>query len=140
MKKVMKILTILSILFGLFYTMQISTSAAEASGMCGDNITWTMGDYNNLYIEGTGDMYDYKYGMPWENYVINSICFSGIAFTSSSIKIEIPCSFLILKRILDNSIRKSSSSSFIFRAFFSHSTTFVNEPFFIIIADSADIL
>ena len=38
-----------------------------ASGVCGDNLTWTLDDAGTLTISGTGDMWDYDYDRlaPW---------------------------------------------------------------------------
>lgn len=44
---------------------------AVTSGKCGDNITWTLDDNNNLILIGTGDMCDYDKALgeshPWDN-------------------------------------------------------------------------
>ena len=45
-----------------------------ASGTCGDNLTWTLGDYGTLTISGTGSMYDRNI---WYNHA-NSAYFSNI--------------------------------------------------------------
>ena len=38
-----------------------------ASGICGDNLTWTLDSDGVLTISGTGDMYDYDGRNPWED-------------------------------------------------------------------------
>ena len=38
------------------------------SGTCGDNLTWTLDDNGTLTISGTGNMTDYSYLNPWNNY------------------------------------------------------------------------
>jgi len=44
--------------------------AATYSGTCGDNLTWTLDtDTGLLEISGTGEMRDYKYEAPWEDYL-----------------------------------------------------------------------
>ena len=41
-----------------------------ASGICGDDLTWTLYDDGKLYIAGTGDMYNYNSTnpAPWSDY------------------------------------------------------------------------
>ena len=46
--------------------------AAEASGKCGDNLTWTYSD-GVLTIEGTGPMEDYTGPRPWQRYCLQEI-------------------------------------------------------------------
>ncbi len=41
----------------------------EATGTCGENVTWTLYDDGLLEIEGTGPMYDYSMAAPWCNYI-----------------------------------------------------------------------
>ncbi len=44
-------------------------SSDIASGTCGDNLTWRLTEEYELFIEGTGDMYDYTQGgTPWSEY------------------------------------------------------------------------
>ena len=56
------------------------TIEATISGMCGDNITWTLDDNNNLILVGTGDIYDYDKSLgeshPWDN-TIKTVTMSG---------------------------------------------------------------
>ena len=51
------------------------SSTRQASGKCGEDITWTL-DEGVLTIEGTGKMYDYIYNSPWK----------GLSFTKAVIK------------------------------------------------------
>ena len=37
----------------------------QASGECGDDLTWTLDETGTLTISGTGDMWDYEYAGPW---------------------------------------------------------------------------
>ena len=49
----------------------IKASAANLSGTCGANLTWTLDTKSgNFVISGTGDMYDYAYesDLPWFGY------------------------------------------------------------------------
>ena len=55
MKKVLIIL----LTFSLLLVCALAVNAANASGKCGDNLTWTL-DGSHLTISGTGDMYDYS--------------------------------------------------------------------------------
>lgn len=72
MRKAIKHLHISQILFSLvlgciFFTgMSFQTYAAEKSGSCGENLTWTLSE-NTLTISGSGDMTDYADGAlaPW---------------------------------------------------------------------------
>ena len=72
MRKAIKHLHISGILFsmvlGCIILMNISfpTHAAERSGSCGENLTWTLSE-NTLTILGSGDMTDYADGAlaPW---------------------------------------------------------------------------
>ena len=51
-----------------------------ASGICGDNLTWTLDSNGLLTISGTGGMYDYDYNtFPWYSYcdTINAVEFEG---------------------------------------------------------------
>lgn len=49
----------------------VASGEIEASGQCGDNLTWTLKD-GTLTISGTGDMWDYSSGgdniVPWNQY------------------------------------------------------------------------
>ncbi len=42
-----------------------------ASGTCGDNLTWEIDDSGTLIINGSGELYDYKFtaDVPWNRYV-----------------------------------------------------------------------
>ena len=55
MKKVLIIL----LTFSLLLVCALAVNAANYSGKCGDNLTWTLSG-NTLTISGTGDMYDYS--------------------------------------------------------------------------------
>ena len=50
----------------------ITKEYAEASGICGDNLTWVLDYEGVLTISGTGDMYNYgsnwNYRAPWASY------------------------------------------------------------------------
>lgn len=49
--------------------------AAENSGTCGENLTWTLDSSGTLTISGTGEMYNYEYDeSPWgNNYIIKKV-------------------------------------------------------------------
>ena len=73
---------------------------AESSGSCGDNITWTLDDDDNLTLTGSGQMADYNetYVHPWSDNVktvkfagdITGIGSSAFRGCSSLESIEIP--------------------------------------------------
>ena len=73
---------------------------AESSGSCGDNITWTLDDDDNLTLTGSGQMADYNetYERPWSDNVktvkfagdITGIGSSAFRGCSSLESIEIP--------------------------------------------------
>ena len=75
---------------------------AESSGSCGDNITWTLDDDDNLTLTGSGQMADYNetYEHPWSDNVktvtfagdITGIGSSAFRGCSSLESIEIPSS------------------------------------------------
>ena len=54
------------------FLMAVPASAAEASGICGEKLTWELED-GVLTISGEGEMWDFSFGdpAPWENYVDN---------------------------------------------------------------------
>ena len=53
----------------LIMTPSRAQAASLASGKCGDNLTWTLGDSGTLTISGTGPMDDYDEGCtPWYAY------------------------------------------------------------------------
>lgn len=70
MKKVLSIVLSLLVVLMLFSVMGTTASAAETSGTCGTNATWSFdATTGTLSISGTGDMADYSYsGAPWQNY------------------------------------------------------------------------
>ena len=61
----------LAVVFGL----AVSVSAAETvdSGICGENVTWTLADGGTLTISGSGQMNDYPYSSsaPWYGYRVS---------------------------------------------------------------------
>lgn len=75
---------------------------AESSGSCGDNITWTLDDNDNLTLTGSGQMADYNetYEHPWSDNIktvkfagdITGIGSSAFRDCSSLTSIEIPSS------------------------------------------------
>lgn len=44
------------------------TPQETKSGKCGKNLTWTLDESGTLTISGTGEMYDFNSGRPWEQY------------------------------------------------------------------------
>ena len=64
-----KLLALLLALCLLAATLPLSASAAQYSGSCGQNLTWSI-DGNVLTISGTGPMNDYRKGseQPWYKY------------------------------------------------------------------------
>ena len=49
---------------------------AESSGSCGDNITWTLDDDDNLTLTGSGQMYNYT-NSPWYENNVKTVKFVG---------------------------------------------------------------
>ncbi len=62
----MKKISLLCLLVGLLVLLALPAAAAETSGECGDNVTWTLQN-STLTVSGTGAMYDYSdfNGTPW---------------------------------------------------------------------------
>ncbi len=69
MKKTYRILSVILSVIMIFSIIPLTASAAEISGTCGDNLTWTFDDSTGtLTISGTGEMYDYNINsfiVPW---------------------------------------------------------------------------
>ena len=61
-------------IFTLFFAFLASTSLWAQSGTCGDNLTWSLVN-GVLTISGSGDMTNYSYIAPWNQYTssINTI-------------------------------------------------------------------
>ena len=65
MKKVLVLLALLAAACGLLAFSAAAESAA-ASGICGENLTWTLDAAGTLTVSGTGAMKDFGYkGAPW---------------------------------------------------------------------------
>ena len=65
MKKVLVLLALLAAVCGLL-TFSAAAESAAASGICGENLTWTLDAAGTLTVSGTGAMKDYNYrGAPW---------------------------------------------------------------------------
>ncbi|MBO5867827.1 MAG: hypothetical protein J6Q54_02830, partial [Oscillospiraceae bacterium] len=48
--------------------VQVFAASIVNSGICGDNLTWTLDDNGTLIISGTGEMFDYSSNSaPWHN-------------------------------------------------------------------------
>ena len=60
-KRVLGLTVVMCIMASLITALPITASAA-ASGICGDNLTWTLDDSGTLTISGSGDMWDYSWG------------------------------------------------------------------------------
>lgn len=59
----MKKLLVILLAVCLLAVCAVSVNAADATGQCGDNLTWTLSG-NTLTISGTGPMYDYSEETP----------------------------------------------------------------------------
>ena len=69
MKKVLSLVLAICLTAGAVIAVPV-TGFADASGQCGDNLTWTLDDDGTLTISGTGDMWDWPYPSgysPWYN-------------------------------------------------------------------------
>ena len=65
MKKVLVLMALLAAACGLL-TFSAAAESAAASGICGENLTWTLDAAGTLTVSGTGAMKDYHYeGAPW---------------------------------------------------------------------------
>ena len=65
MKKALVLLALLVAVCGLL-TFSAAAESAAASGICGENLTWTLDAAGTLTVSGTGAMKDYNYkGAPW---------------------------------------------------------------------------
>ncbi len=69
MKKPLKFTILLCIIFTLLFAFSTVADAAE-SGVCGENLTWTLDDNGLLTISGEGAMEDFssKSEVPWYSY------------------------------------------------------------------------
>ena len=65
MKKVLVLLALLAAVCGLL-SFSAAAESAAASGICGENLTWTLDAAGTLTVSGTGAMEDYNYkDAPW---------------------------------------------------------------------------
>ena len=72
MRKLHKILSVILALLMVISIIPITVNAAEISGTCGTNATWTYNDTTGtLYISGTGETTKYKLSdnRPWSDFV-----------------------------------------------------------------------
>lgn len=60
MKKVLVLLALLAAACCLL-TFSAAAESAAASGICGENLTWTLDASGTLTVSGTGAMKDYNY-------------------------------------------------------------------------------
>ena len=61
MKKVLSLILVAVMVASMFAGLQISSSALEPTGKCGDNVYWSFDESTGtLTISGTGDMYDFE--------------------------------------------------------------------------------
>ena len=70
-RKIMKkrTLSLILALLMVFSLLPVSAAAdAPKSGTCGKNLTWTLTDDGVLTVSGTGAMYDFDGGTPWDSY------------------------------------------------------------------------
>ncbi len=72
LKFLLPIILTLTVIMMIFVVSQIPAKAAETSGTCGDNLTWSFDEATGtLTISGTGDMTDYSYdsysSAPWKS-------------------------------------------------------------------------
>lgn len=63
----MLLLSISIMFFSFHFNFVVKAKTIVKSGICGDNLTWTLDDEDNLVISGIGKMYDYTEGKaPWQ--------------------------------------------------------------------------
>ena len=64
-RRILSMLLALALLLSTISVMPITVQAVS-SGVCGQNLTWTLDDEGTLTISGTGATYDYNYSdVPW---------------------------------------------------------------------------
>ena len=81
MKRLISLVLTIAMLSSISMFVPITTNAAIVdSGICGDNLTWTLDEDGTLTISGTGDMWDWSYEerAPWSTFINNLIIESGI--------------------------------------------------------------
>ena len=70
-KRILSLLLALALVFPLLAGGVTEIHAADLTGECGDNLTWSFdAATGTLMITGSGDMYDWGYGdvAPWQDY------------------------------------------------------------------------
>ena len=70
-KRILSLLLALALIFPLLAGGVTEIHAADLTGECGDNLTWSFdAATGTLMITGSGDMYDWGYGdvAPWQDY------------------------------------------------------------------------
>ncbi len=80
MKLSNKILSLFLLVVLILSILPLTVSAATYSGTCGDNVQWGFSSSGTLYINGTGEMYEYPYReSPWRHLEnkINAVEVSG---------------------------------------------------------------
>ncbi len=74
-----RLLFAVAVLAAILFFMPLSESDASSSGVCGDNVAWSLDDSGNLIVTGNGPMYDYGKGSaPWH----------GVSSTVKSIDVK----------------------------------------------------
>ena len=63
MKRFQHLLTVIAVLMALVCCLSVTALAADTSGTCGDNVTWTLDNMGTLTISGIGNMTS----APWKN-------------------------------------------------------------------------
>lgn len=76
-KRFFSIMLVLCMAVSVIVAVPVSV-AAEDSGNCGDNLTWTLDDFGTLTISGTGDMYDEPSWTFSKSYVYDIIIKDGV--------------------------------------------------------------
>ena len=70
-KKVLSLFVAAFLLLAIFALFPMPVHAETISGVCGDDLTWTLDDQGTLTISGTGEMYKVSGRKSWHKYMDN---------------------------------------------------------------------
>ncbi|MBR5515325.1 MAG: leucine-rich repeat protein [Clostridia bacterium] len=112
-KKLLSLILTLVIVLSALPLSGISVFAAEVSGICGDDLVWTLDSVGVLTVSGTGDMYDYD---------LSDSPFQSNGFNIKSLVIEpgvtsigdyaFSCCYFIDGVVLPNGVKRIGDNAF----------------------------